>query len=213
MQTQHHRSILNPKQLLPMVLWLGIAGFLGACSSKAPESLYKPWAPAPKSALIHADDFSDGYDNAQSLMRYDFASLRWLVFDSGKVVPTRLEGIAGADIYEVYFRESFFDEDSLEPMAWDGAQAQSMVLRANRLGSPIWVIGYADKSGSAPHNKRLALERARSVAKLLQAAGASAGQIRIAGAGVSDKYEMADKNRRAEILIRPIFSGAQEWIQ
>lgn len=189
-----------------------IAGLLSACAKK-PDSLYKPWVPAPKSALIHADDFSDRHDNTQSLVRYDLASLRWLVFDSGKLVPTPLEGIAGADIYEVYFRENFFDEGSQEPMAWDGSQAQSMVLRARRLGSPIWVIGYSDKNGSVSQNKRLALERARSVAKLLNAAGAPADQIRIAGAGVSEKYKELDKNRRAEILIRPFSTGAQAWIQ
>jgi outer membrane protein OmpA-like peptidoglycan-associated protein len=38
-------------------------------------------------------------------------------------------------------------------------------------------------------------------------AGIDQGQIRIAGAGVSKKYDEDFKNRRVEIVIRPIFTG------
>lgn len=160
-----------------------------------------------QASLMHPDDGAEGLMGMTSLSKYDLVNLQWVVFDVDMVKPTELEAIAGADIYEVFISESYFDEGEKDPSEWDANLARKIATRAGRLGSPVWVIGYTDQLGSPDENKRLSLSRAKVVANLLKNAGVDQTQIRIAGAGISKKYDEDFKNRRVEILIRPLFSG------
>lgn len=178
------------------------------CSSNPELAVGKSAFGNPMQAsLMHPDDGSEGFVGMTPLSKYDLINLQWVVFDVDMAKPTELEAIAGADIYEVFISESYFDEGEKDPSEWDASLARKIATRAGRLGSPVWVIGYTDQLGSPDENKRLSLSRAKVVASLLKNAGIDQTQIRIAGAGISKKYDEDFKNRRVEILIRPLFSG------
>lgn len=188
-----------------MTACLGLVACLSGCLGFDKAGMNQHHQDYAKRAMIHPDASADGFANMSSLSRYDLSNLRWLVFEGAQIKPTDLEAVAGAEIYEIFFKESFFEEGSQDPIEWDESLGQKIVTRANRLGSPVWVIGYSDEVGSLRQNKQIALARAKAVSGLLQAAGLNPEQIRVVGAGISKKYDGLDKNRRVEILMRPPF--------
>lgn len=68
--------------------------------------------------------------------------------------------------------------------------------------SQIIVGGYADASGSAPHNKSLSLKRARSVVTKLVSRGVDAERIQVEFLGAETSAKPKAESRRVEIKVR-----------
>lgn len=108
-----------------------------------------------------------------------------------------LEAIIGQDTspYNVYFASG---STAVDP---DGMDVIARVKRNAELLQPtrILVTGYTDRHGTADENKKLAEERARSVAKALIQQGVPAASITVDSWGETVKSEILDENRRVEI--------------
>jgi outer membrane protein OmpA-like peptidoglycan-associated protein len=74
----------------------------------------------------------------------------------------------------------------------------------------VEVTGHADSTGADAYNQRLSEDRARAVANALIGRGVASNRIYVAGRGESmpiagnDSEEGRSRNRRVEILLRPI---------
>lgn len=77
-----------------------------------------------------------------------------------------------------------------------------------RASLDVSIVGHTDRVGSEEDNKRLSLDRARSIGELLKSAGVASENIEITSHGENNPLiETADgvdepRNRRVEILVR-----------
>lgn len=80
----------------------------------------------------------------------------------------------------------------------------------------IHVVGFTDSIGDSTYNKQLSKRRAQSVADFLDSHGVSSQRVRVWGRGESQPVasnETADgqaKNRRVEIILKPIVEGQED---
>lgn len=88
------------------------------------------------------------------------------------------------------------------------AQIAKVLAQYNQ--STVTVIGHTDSTGSVELNNRLSVQRAESVANIMQANGVGDFRLKALGAGSSkpiasnDTAEGKAKNRRVDIVLSPL---------
>lgn len=82
--------------------------------------------------------------------------------------------------------------------------------------SIVHVIGHTDSTGTAQHNQQLSEARARSVADTMSVQGVPRDRLRTEGRGefepvaTNDTAEGRSRNRRVDIVIKPVVQGSEE---
>lgn len=80
----------------------------------------------------------------------------------------------------------------------------------------IHVVGNTDSTGSDAYNQKLSKERAQTVAQFMESRGVNAQRTRVWGRGESepiatnDTAEGRSRNRRVDIVIKPIIEGQEQ---
>lgn len=113
--------------------------------------------------------------------------------------------------------DASFDVDSaqLRPEALNTFAKIAAVLK-DYDKTVVHIVGHTDSTGSAEYNQSLSERRAASVASYLQAQGMDASRLREEGRGKrepiasNDTKENQKKNRRVDIVIKPVIEGQEQ---
>lgn len=150
---------------------------------------------AVKSNVLASSDLQ-----VKPLSDIDKKSLNWAVFETAAKSPSEIEGVGGVGVESANFAEVNFSLNGTEILNSDHITA--LVDKSRRVSGIFHVVGYTDETGTEFGNKRLAVDRAKSVAKALIAAGVNQSRVLDAGAGVSRLYPSLEANRRASVTFR-----------
>lgn len=80
----------------------------------------------------------------------------------------------------------------------------------------IHVVGNTDSTGAEAYNEKLSLQRAQSVANFMESRGVNAQRVKTWGRGESEPIATNDtdegraRNRRVDIVIKPIIEGQEQ---
>jgi peptidoglycan-associated lipoprotein len=103
----------------------------------------------------------------------------------------------------------YFEDNSINLTKQSMAFIPKILQTAkDREPSEISVIGHTDSKGSSEYNNKLALQRAKTTAKILKASDANLKNLYIKSHGENDPLVLTEdgiseeKNRRVEIMIR-----------
>lgn len=119
----------------------------------------------------------------------------WLLCSCAASMPP-----PGANGAPVFFQSWSAD---LDPGARKAIGRVAVVLKATPT-SGVWVVGYADRDGSAAANRLLSRTRAQVVMDQLILDGVDASQIHQVGLGGTGSAQHAQEGRRVMPLVSPV---------